>query len=351
MLQQDLFQVQKYPVKTQEIPKIDTKQLKLIGKRFARLVVVEYLGRENIGGVKRPMFMCKCDCGNTVNVCGKYLLRGNTKSCGCYRDINKKPSFVDMAGQTFGKLTAIKKGGCNSSGDIIWVFKCDCGNEIERVGRYVRKGLCRLDCGCEINKKKEINRLLTIEKNNMPKKKKRDSEQYAKDLYCCYIIDQKMTVRAAARFEGYKQSTQLLNLFAKFIPGYKEASLKRRAESKYNTQEQLRVKKSEQFRYEVDFQNYCVDIINKKYGHNVCECNDKMTTGFELDIATPWECYELKITSRHKDIFTALGQLITNKEKSNLKPILLIPSDIYIHKEIEKVFKSNGIEIKTEKDL
>lgn len=33
---------------------------------------------------KRAMWECKCECGARVTVCGKSLRSGNTKSCGCY---------------------------------------------------------------------------------------------------------------------------------------------------------------------------------------------------------------------------------------------------------------------------
>ena len=45
------------------------------GKRFGRLVVIEYQGNSQ--------WLCKCDCGNTVIVYSSALNRGATQSCGC----------------------------------------------------------------------------------------------------------------------------------------------------------------------------------------------------------------------------------------------------------------------------
>ena len=35
-----------------------------------------------------PMYLCECQCGNQVEVQGRYLLDGRTKSCGCLRQKN-----------------------------------------------------------------------------------------------------------------------------------------------------------------------------------------------------------------------------------------------------------------------
>lgn len=55
------------------------------GARFGRLVVIGENGRKYNG----LAYDCQCDCGGLVNVGGKSLLNGNTKSCGCYhRDVS-----------------------------------------------------------------------------------------------------------------------------------------------------------------------------------------------------------------------------------------------------------------------
>lgn len=57
----------------------------LTGMRFGRLVVnhrVDDLVEKS--GYKLVMWSCTCDCGNTKIVRAKSLMRGDTKSCGCY---------------------------------------------------------------------------------------------------------------------------------------------------------------------------------------------------------------------------------------------------------------------------
>lgn len=52
----------------------------LRGKRFGRLMVISDIGRAND---RHVLWMCRCDCGNTVNVSSRDLITGHTKSCGC----------------------------------------------------------------------------------------------------------------------------------------------------------------------------------------------------------------------------------------------------------------------------
>jgi hypothetical protein len=51
------------------------------GKRFGRLVAVRRAGTDHL---KKPLWQCICDCGNTTLVNSSSLSSGNTTSCGCY---------------------------------------------------------------------------------------------------------------------------------------------------------------------------------------------------------------------------------------------------------------------------
>lgn len=51
----------------------------LTGKRFSRLIVVEYAYTKDC----RAYWKCKCDCGNEVIKPTNLLTRGTVKSCGC----------------------------------------------------------------------------------------------------------------------------------------------------------------------------------------------------------------------------------------------------------------------------
>lgn len=49
------------------------------GQKFGRLTAIEFVGSKN----KKAMWLCQCECGNTIEVIGAHLRNGNTKSCGC----------------------------------------------------------------------------------------------------------------------------------------------------------------------------------------------------------------------------------------------------------------------------
>lgn len=52
----------------------------LTGQRFGRLIVLGDSGRRKS---RRPIWNCRCDCGKPAAVLGRYLVGGDTKSCGC----------------------------------------------------------------------------------------------------------------------------------------------------------------------------------------------------------------------------------------------------------------------------
>lgn len=57
------------------------KKLDLLGKKFNKLVVIEYAGHKG----KRNLWKCRCECGKIIE-CVTYLLTKNkVKSCGCLK--------------------------------------------------------------------------------------------------------------------------------------------------------------------------------------------------------------------------------------------------------------------------
>lgn len=64
-----------------------TRLIDLTGQRFGRLVVLERTGtyKGSDGSGSSPIWKCQCDCGEVVEVIGRNLRYGSTKSCGCIR--------------------------------------------------------------------------------------------------------------------------------------------------------------------------------------------------------------------------------------------------------------------------
>lgn len=51
----------------------------LTGQRFGKLTVVERAANRE----KKTMWVCRCDCGETIIVYSTHLLQSNSRSCGC----------------------------------------------------------------------------------------------------------------------------------------------------------------------------------------------------------------------------------------------------------------------------
>lgn len=63
------------------------KQTNLIGRKFGRLTVRIFHGRNKH---RKSVWMCDCECGKEHKATSDVLLRGYTKSCGCYRNTVKQ---------------------------------------------------------------------------------------------------------------------------------------------------------------------------------------------------------------------------------------------------------------------
>ena len=62
------------------------KRIDLVGQKFGRLTIVRF---DRVDKFRKIVWLCKCDCGNEHFATTDILRRGNTKSCGCYRDTFK----------------------------------------------------------------------------------------------------------------------------------------------------------------------------------------------------------------------------------------------------------------------
>ena len=80
----------------------------LTGQKFGRLTVLKYLGESK--------WLCKCDCGTLSTPRGYNLVKGISKSCGCYQKekIGKLATKHGMAGTRIYKTWHNMKSRCNN---------------------------------------------------------------------------------------------------------------------------------------------------------------------------------------------------------------------------------------------
>lgn len=136
-------------------PQEDTKSTTtrvddLTGKKFGKLTAL-YRVDDHVSKNKnhRVVWHCKCECGNEVDVMALNLTRSHTTSCGCARADGRKKLQRDVTGERFGHLVGIRKVESRSN-QTRWLFKCDCGNEVEAFLSNVTTGKtnsCGYHCG------------------------------------------------------------------------------------------------------------------------------------------------------------------------------------------------------------
>lgn len=88
----------------------------LTGKRFGKLVVIREIGLNKWQSVE---WLCKCDCGNYHITQSKYLVNGDTVSCGCKKTkvLYEQSQRLKTHGMTNEPLYIVwqgMKGRCNN---------------------------------------------------------------------------------------------------------------------------------------------------------------------------------------------------------------------------------------------
>ncbi len=93
------------------------------------------------------VWLCRCDCGNEYEVRSNCLRNGVTRSCGCLYKEVKQQLALDLTGQRFGRLTAIERTANKYKHAVTWRCKCDCGNITDVTVSSLTSG-CTKSCGC-----------------------------------------------------------------------------------------------------------------------------------------------------------------------------------------------------------
>lgn len=134
----------------------------LSNQRFERLVALEKGKKDKAG---HQYWICKCDCGNIVEINGDNLRRGLTKSCGClHKETIHNLLFQDITGQKFGKLTALSYEIIDQK--AYWICECECGNICIVAGNNLKNGHTQ-SCGCISHSIGEQNISKILQDNNI----------------------------------------------------------------------------------------------------------------------------------------------------------------------------------------
>ena len=95
----------------QPIP-VNPRFKNLTGQKFGRLTVVEYVGKYKCGAT---LWQCSCECGQTRVAAAVNLVKGSTKSCGCFRrEISRASSTHHMCDTTEYASWVGLRSRCNS---------------------------------------------------------------------------------------------------------------------------------------------------------------------------------------------------------------------------------------------
>ena len=122
----------------------ETKVDPMINKTFGQLTVLSLAPKRKDLSSRCLRYVCKCSCGNIIEVDGGALRSGHTTSCGCSR---KGINLKDLTGQRFGLLTVLQLSYVNEDRRAVWKCKCDCGNIIEATSHSLLSEKI-LSCGC-----------------------------------------------------------------------------------------------------------------------------------------------------------------------------------------------------------
>lgn len=109
-------------------------------QRFNHLTVIERAGKTK---KSETIWHCRCDCGQECTAVTNDLTSGHKKSCGC---IKSRSNAKNLLGQTFGRLTVIKRKGTIGS-RALWRCRCECGKYTDVRSIDLLSGNTK-SCGC-----------------------------------------------------------------------------------------------------------------------------------------------------------------------------------------------------------
>ena len=122
-----------------------TYRKNLVNEKFGSLTVIEENGRDKR---KSIVWLCECECGGTRNVITNLLKSNKVLSCGCKNKKSGPPrNDKDVVGKKFNSFFILRFDGKDKWRQILYKYRCDCGNEgtIPRckIGKLKKCPQCR----------------------------------------------------------------------------------------------------------------------------------------------------------------------------------------------------------------
>lgn len=114
-------------------------RIDLTGMTFSHLLVIECAGRDG----RNVLWLCRCDCGAECTAITNDLTSLHKQSCGC---LKRQSHAKNLIGQTFGRLTVIKRNGTKGS-RALWRCRCACGKYTDVRSIDLLSGNTK-SCGC-----------------------------------------------------------------------------------------------------------------------------------------------------------------------------------------------------------
>jgi CDGSH-type Zn-finger protein len=108
-------------------------KIDLVGHVFGQITVLREAKERRNGKV---YWLCRCSCGTEKPIAASALRGGLSRTCGCSRE-------VDIAGRTFGRMTALHKSGTDSTKRTVWMCRCTCGTKKRVRLRELMSGATR----------------------------------------------------------------------------------------------------------------------------------------------------------------------------------------------------------------
>ena len=99
----------------------------LTGRRFGQLTAQRRV--ESLNG--RTRWLCRCDCGGSCVASSHDLKAGKVSSCGCKRERSGNKIMDISGLRFGRLLALAPTSRRDKKGSVYWICRCDCGNELE----------------------------------------------------------------------------------------------------------------------------------------------------------------------------------------------------------------------------